>query len=103
MNRYIDADKLCNDRPQCPRGQSQEYGKCFWDCIFKFSELIRKHINNSTADVVEVVRCRDCKHNRDNGGDCDRTIILNEYDSTEYRYAGLEYCSYGERKEENEE
>lgn len=53
-----------------------------------------------SADVVEVVRCRDCKHNRDNGGDCDRTIILNEYDSTEYRYAGLEYCSYGERKEE---
>ena len=52
-----------------------------------------------TADVVEVVRCRDCKLNRDNGGDCDRTIILNEYDSTEYRCAGLEYCSYGERKE----
>ena len=53
-----------------------------------------------TADVVEVVRCRDCIHNRDNGGDCDRTIILNEYDSTEYRCAGLEYCSYGERSEE---
>jgi hypothetical protein len=53
-----------------------------------------------TADVVEVVRCRDCSHNRDNGGDCDRTIILNEYGSTEYRFADLEYCSYGERREE---
>lgn len=54
MSRYIDADKLWNDRPQCPRGQSQEYDKGFWDCIFRFSELIRKHINNSTADVEEV-------------------------------------------------
>lgn len=53
-----------------------------------------------SGDFVEVVRCRDCIHNRDNGGDCDRTIILNEYDSTEYRCAGLEYCSYGERREE---
>lgn len=56
MSRYIDADKLWNDRPQCPRGQSQEYDKGFWDCIFRFSELIRKHIDNYTADVVEVVR-----------------------------------------------
>ena len=99
MSRYIDADKLWNDRPHPPRGQSQEYDKGFWDCIFRFSELIGKHINNSTADAVEVVRCRDCKLNRDNGGDCDRTIILNEYDSTEYRCVGLEYCSYGERRE----
>ena len=61
-------------------------------------ELVKKK-EKALSDIVEVVRCRDCKHNRDNGGDCDRTIILNEYDSTEYRCAGLEYCSYGERSE----
>ena len=55
-----------------------------------------------TADVVEVVRCRDCKHNEDNGCDCNRTIthISRNYvcEVNEYKYIGLEYCSYGERK-----
>lgn len=29
---------------------------------------------SSTADVNEVVRCKDCKHHPDNGGECDRSI-----------------------------
>ena len=87
MSRYIDADKLLNSLPE--------------DLPYKAS-VKRVLIQAPSADVVAVVRCRDCMHNRDNGGDCDRTIILNEYDSTEYRCAGLEYCSYGERSEQNE-
>ena len=83
MSRYIDADELLNRLPD--------------DLPYKGS-VRRVLMQAPTADVVEVVRCRDCIHNRDNGGDCDRTIILNEYDSTEYRCAGLEYCSYGERR-----
>ncbi len=55
------------------------------------------------ADVVEVRRCRDCKHNRDNGGDCDRTITHTSRnlvcEVNEYKYIGLEYCSYGEGRE----
>ena len=47
------------------------------------------------ADVVEVVRCKDCKH-------------YDPYDQTErfYCYDGIEgclpndFCSYGERREE---
>ena len=100
MSRYIDADKLCNDIPQCPRGQSQEYDKGFWDCIFRFSELLRKHINNTTADVVEVVRCKDCKHwetiktlyGEDNV--CKRQGCMN------VAKAPNDYCSLGERSEE---
>lgn len=40
-----------------------------------------------TADVVEVVRCKDCKHW--NKGDCYRLEMSMEDD----------FCSYGERKE----
>ena len=93
MSRYIDADKLWNDRPQCPRGQSQEYDKGFWDCIFRFSELIRKHIDNSAAAVVEVVRCKDCRHyHDDDGGWCE---CHGEVDFTPE-----DYCSYGQRTNE---
>lgn len=55
------------------------------------------------ADVVEVVYCRDCKHNQDNGGDCNRTMTHTSRDLVcevnEYKYIGLEYCSYGQRRE----
>lgn len=47
------------------------------------------------SDIVEVVRCKDCKH-------------YDPYDSTErfYCYYGIDgclpndYCSYGERRED---
>ena len=59
--------------------------------VFK-SVLAIEHI--PSADVVEVVRCKDCKwaevHKRDNGVFC------------EYNECGFEkndYCSYGERKD----
>ena len=92
---YIDKEKLKNALPH--KTPYDRYGNGFNDCLERVHDAIE---SVPDADVVEVVRCRDCIHNRDNGGDCDRTIILNEYDSTEYRCAGLEYCSYGERSEE---
>jgi hypothetical protein len=54
-------------------------------------------------DVVEVVRCKDCKHHPDNGGECDRSITHTSRDYVcevnTYRYIGIDYCSYGERNE----
>lgn len=61
-----------------------------------------------SADVVEVVRCKDCKHwqakpnedeedNENNGFatwyDCDKTCHICGN--------GNDYCSYGERKDED--
>ncbi len=45
----------------------------------------------SPADVVPVVRCRDCKHWRSYWGRC--------YKHDEYGMASDDFCSYGERKE----
>jgi hypothetical protein len=52
MARYIDADKLWNDRPQIPEGKSQDYGAGFSECMWGFSQNIRKQIDTESADVV---------------------------------------------------
>lgn len=54
----------------------------------------------SDADVVEVVRCRDCVH-----GEVDDTDFPNQYLC--HFYGGdwndaMHYCSYGERKLNND-
>ena len=41
-----------------------------------------------SADVVEVVRCKDCKHYAGDGMYCAEDRIVHDDD----------YCSYGERK-----
>lgn len=55
------------------------------------------------AEMVEVVRCKDCKHNADNGGDCDRVLIHTHRnlitETNEYQYFKLNYCEYGTPKE----
>ena len=72
--------------------------------LYKDKSFIDDIDEQPTADVVEVVRCRECKHNQDNGGDCNRTITHTSRnlvcEVNEYKYIGLEYCSYGERREE---
>ena len=49
-----------------------------------------------TADVVEVVRCKDCIYKED----CGREVLINEYDDDKaVDITGfLFYCSYGERE-----
>ena len=42
-------------------------------------------------DVVEVVRCKDCKHRDTN--EC-------PYDTVNYMLAGWDFCSSGERADE---
>lgn len=66
--------------------------------------------NMPAADVVEVVRCKDCEHCIDAHNDglmyCMRSIEAEDYSETGYRYP-LEvrvgfygFCSYGERRSE---
>lgn len=47
-----------------------------------------------SADVVKVVRCKDCKH-RNKYSDCNRLL---PWDEDVYVEDGF-YCKYGERKE----
>lgn len=75
MTRYIDADKL-----------QEEFKKLHGG---KRSLLID---TTPTADVVDVVRCKDCKHYGKFGMKCNK-LHLTPIES-------WRYCSYGERAEE---
>ena len=92
--RLIDADALIEDRSlQIVIGAGDNICVDIAD-IAKFP----------TIDAVEVVRCKDCKHNDMNGGDCNRTMVMCRRDHVlelnVYEYIKLEHCSYGERKTE---
>ena len=76
----------------------------WWAQAVKVKDNIVKCIERQpTADVVEVVRCKDCvwwEPDRYGSimGRCEnpRNGLINEYtDNTDY-------CSYGKRREENE-
>lgn len=54
MSRYIDADKLWNDRPQLLGGESIGFKAGFSECMWGFSKHIKEQISHPTADVVEV-------------------------------------------------
>lgn len=75
--RYIDADALLEALPD--------------DLPYKAS-VKRVLIQAPAADVVEVVRCRECKHYQNDiffgRGWCNGRNVEKD-----------DYCSYGERKE----
>ena len=86
MARYIDAEKLENDII----GQLVEkthYHPIMRDSLFMFIKILR---NEPTADVEEVVHCRDCDvpHNKFTG--CPKLNGL--IPPPNY------YCAGGERK-----
>lgn len=59
MQRYINVKKAIeaiNDLPNCPNGHSDTYDKA---CIIGILEEV------PTDDVVEVVRCKDCRHHEE--------------------------------------
>ena len=77
MSRYIDADVLIDDLVR---------NRDFYPALV--ASAIR---NTPTADVVEVVRCKDCKH-------YDRGICY----CSSVKYVAHDknhYCGYGERRE----
>ena len=63
MARYIDADWLVQKIDGWRKRLAETYGEddeyvCFLD------EVLMRIDDAPTADVVEVVRCKDCKHGR---------------------------------------
>lgn len=53
-----------------------------------------------TADVVEVVRCKDCVYNKGQLPEPNTNIIRCHKELPKHRNLN-DYCSYGERKENN--
>ena len=87
MARYIDADKVLNNLPD--------------DLPYKAS-VKRVLIQAPEEDVVEVVRCKDCKHKVNF---CGRNMCGRLMYRVGENVGGLtattseHFCSYGKRKE----
>lgn len=94
MSRYIDTEKI----HITAKLMADEMGE-----IYVSLTDVRKSIDQTpTADVVEVVRCKDCVYYGD--GECVYHSEL-ENDTSAYgrwivKVNEDDYCSYGERSEE---
>lgn len=62
-----------------------------WDFDDEYAESIVDDCTSFSADMVEVVRCKDCKHQNEDG-DCD---IHDEW----FTRKPDSFCCYGERKD----
>lgn len=96
MSKYIDADKLLKSTiakfkcvplvgvPSCRNGEEYFDGETF-------DTLINE---TPTADVVEVVRCKDCVFAEEGFDECDVYCKINDVS-----FGKDSFCSYGERRE----
>ena len=109
MARFIDADKLVEHIKDLPTWRellgvgwrSTKYPNGMFDC----EDIINSIKNQPTADVVEVVRCKDCKH-----GDvsviektkCGQETVACYCNIHKLLHSLDWYCPNGERKKTNE-
>ena len=85
MSRYIDADKLKKSL-SIPCASIIEIGET----------IIAQIDDQPTADVVEVVRCKDCEHGQSYNMFGSRYCLKHN----DVAVRDNDFCSYGERAEE---
>lgn len=93
MARYIDADLLHIQMEDLYEHHIEMKNFSADGAVADCLDLLD---NVPTADVVEVVRCKDCKY-RTSKGTCDCPQWL--YDDINLYIMLNDFCSYGERKE----
>ena len=100
MKRYIDADALIAEMERCSyETWSKGVNPTWWAQAVKVKDNIIKCIERQpTVDVVEVVRCKDC--NRRQLDAFGRVVCIRSGQMIEIK--DTDYCSYGERRGENE-
>ena len=107
MARYIDAEELCRRLNECWETNDIDKGRLIQQVIDRVITPIV--VGTPTADVVEVVRCKDCKYSRPRnesekhiyfGGVfiCESCEMADEPCAVCYD----DFCSYGERRTEND-
>lgn len=103
MARYIDADKIVDiiktDIKQCEIDVSQSCGDELYEMAVNsrssaMHSILSEIASAPTADVAEVVRCKNCRYAREDKALCDM------YGCTLYRdmRKGEDFCNHGERK-----
>lgn len=82
---YIDKEKLKNALPH--KTPYDRYGNGFNDCLERVHDAIE---SVPDADVVEVVRCKDCVYANESGRTCHYSVGRTTYPEN--------YCADGIRK-----
>ena len=90
MSKYIEQEAVMRTARD---GYHSDFGRSMAD-LTSLSEVLE---DTPTADVVEVVRCKDCKYLR-----FDKDFMTGRYCSLRNVNGGLfcednDFCSYGER------
>ena len=109
MSRYIDADEFLENESEAYMRAQVSFAEEHADTPMKdltryVNEAVHKKIQmliNATesADVVEVVRCKDCIHN----DQCKHRVVMWVEDPINTWHKDIDFCSYGERKEQEHE
>ena len=73
----------------------QEQGSAAADVVFRILEDAEKRIDSPTADVVQVVRCKDCIHRDPEDKKCDCSF---QAKGGIFPMDDDDFCSYGERR-----
>lgn len=60
------------------------------------TKTIGECLDKSLADVVKVVRCKDCIHN----DQCKHRVVMWVEDPINTWHKDIDFCSYGERKDD---
>ena len=94
MARYIDADELYKDTER-RINEANSYRMAVVDD--EFLDLIK---DAETADVVEVVRCKDCIHAKPfmHRGEIMEDIYRCSYLKPNTNMFDIDYCRYGKRR-----
>lgn len=102
MSRYIDAEayKAAHKNAyetammECGNGDDTKLARRVYEAVIKSVDVF------PAADVVEVVRCKDCKYQNKGQNECESWNIC-EYRSWLYFPVNDDdYCSNGERRNE---
>jgi hypothetical protein len=100
MSRYVDAEKLIEEIENCSYDTwSKDVNRAWWSQAVMVKDNIKQCIKRqSTADVLEVVRCKDCKH----WGGVTYGQMCRKYSGADTKVCTEKehYCSYGERRGE---
>ena len=98
---YIERDALIKAITECTAETwGKGLGRSWWSHSVQLKDNMVRCINNQdAADVVEVVRCKDCKHYKQNPWNKETDMLCQCY-SDWHTTEPNDFCSYGERKEE---
>ena len=96
MAEYIERNALIAKFKRLTLGENSLVERLFADGVYAVIETF------PAADVVEVVRCRDCKWFNHYTMECESDDVATDHEggaSFSINFGPDDFCSYGQRKE----